>query len=400
MLLEIFLAIIAGCIAGTITGITPGVHINLVSLLVLTASGFLLSFTSPIIIAIFIAAMAITHTFVDFIPSCFLGAPESDTALSVLPAHKYLLKGRGYEAVFLTVVGSLLSLFITIALIPILIFTVNKIYPILRDYIGYILLISVLFLILKERHSRIWAFITFLISGVLGLAVFNFSLLKDPLFPMLSGLFGISILLISLKDNTKIPKQKITTPYIDNKTNVKALSASVVTGSLCSFLPGLGPAQAAIIASSFTRKLGSAGFLIIVGALNTVNMILSFVTLYTINKARNGAIVIMSKIIESFNLNYLILIIGCILVVAFFATLISLNLAKLFSKFMTKVNYKKLCIGIISVVVGLVILLTGLSGLLVLIVSTLTGLIPTLNGVGKNHLMGCLLLPVILFFLL
>ena len=74
--------------------------------------------------------------------------------------------------------------------------------------------------------------------------------------------------------------------------------------------------------------------------------------------------------------------------------------SRIFSKFMDKANYNILCICVILFIIILVILITGLLGLLVLIVSSLLGITFSLIGIGKNHLMGCLLLPVILFFLL
>jgi len=39
-------------------------------------------------------------------PSIFLGAPEADTALAVLPGHALLMEGRGEEAVRLSAIGS------------------------------------------------------------------------------------------------------------------------------------------------------------------------------------------------------------------------------------------------------------------------------------------------------
>jgi len=35
-----------------------------------------------------------------------LGAPDEDTALTVLPAHSLLMEGKGYEAVALSALGS------------------------------------------------------------------------------------------------------------------------------------------------------------------------------------------------------------------------------------------------------------------------------------------------------
>ncbi|MBT4824632.1 hypothetical protein HON88_05525, partial [Candidatus Woesearchaeota archaeon] len=65
MLLETISCIFIGVFAGIITGLTPGIHINLVSLLVISSSPFLLNYLSPISLAIFVISMAITHTFLD-----------------------------------------------------------------------------------------------------------------------------------------------------------------------------------------------------------------------------------------------------------------------------------------------------------------------------------------------
>ncbi|MEW6063484.1 MAG: tripartite tricarboxylate transporter permease [Nanoarchaeota archaeon] len=398
-MISILFVILLGCIAGTITGIIPGIHINLVATIILAGSPFLATFVSPLLIAIFIISMAITHTFTDFLPSCFLGAPDSDTVLSVLPGHKYLLSGKGYEAVFLTVVGSIFGLLLTILFTPIIIPFLRFIYPILQNYIGYILIVVVLLMVLREK-TKIWPLITFLLSGALGIIVFNIATLKDPLLPMLSGLFGVSVLFLSYKDNVKIPQQKITRPEIDKRTGIKAISSSVAVGSIASFFPGISPAHAAIIATQIVRRLSTAGFLILVGSLNTVNMVVSMITLYTIDKARNGAIVIMSEILETFNLDTLILLIGVSLVAGLLATIITLKLSKIFSSLITRVNYQKLCIAVMVIIMLVVAALTGFMGIFVLVVSTLIGIIPALKGIGRNHLMGCLLLPVILYYIL
>ena len=99
MILELILALIGGLIAGTFTGLIPGIHINLVSawLLAIIASGFF-DFVSPIVFVVFICAMTTTHTFIDFIPSIYLGAPDDESYLSVLPGHQLLMDGKGHEA--------------------------------------------------------------------------------------------------------------------------------------------------------------------------------------------------------------------------------------------------------------------------------------------------------------
>ena len=397
--MEILIATIIGIVFGYITGLTPGVHINMVSLLVLSSSVFLLQFTSPVILAVFIVAMSVTHTFLDTLPSIFLGAPDSSTILSVLPGHRLLLEGRGYEAVALTIFGSLLAVLFSALIAPLLILGVSKIYSLIENYIAYILILISLILILKEIKSRFWAFIIFMMSGLLGLGVLNLNL-SQPLFPLLSGLFGTSILILSIAQKTNIPKQKVTQMNIKKKDVAKAMGSGLFASILVGFLPGVGSSQAAIVATAPLKRITTETFLVLVGSLNTIVMILSFIALYTIDKARNGSVVVISKILETFNLDYLILFLGISLLVAGIATIIALKTTKGFVKIIGKVNYSKLCLSIIILVTILVIVFTGFLGLFVLTISTFVGMLPSLKGIGKNHLMGSLLLPVILFFLL
>ncbi len=103
MLIQILLAIFVGILFGTLTGLIPGIHINLVGIFLVSLSATLLLKLNPIYLIIFITAMAITHTFIDFIPAIFLGCPDGETELSVLPGHELLKQGKGYEAVLLSV---------------------------------------------------------------------------------------------------------------------------------------------------------------------------------------------------------------------------------------------------------------------------------------------------------
>ncbi|MDP2907722.1 MAG: tripartite tricarboxylate transporter permease [Nanoarchaeota archaeon] len=400
MFFEIMLAIAVGCFFGIFTGLIPGVHMNLVSLMIVITSPVLLEYVSPLFLAIVITSMAITHTFLDNIPSIFLGAPEEDTVLSVLPGHRLLLQGKGFEAVMLTTLGSFFALMFSIVLVPVIIPLASIGYPLIKGWIGIILILLSGFLIFHEKISKLWALIIFLMSGCLGIGVLNISVLNEPLFPLLSGLFGTSMLVLSVKDNVRIPKQELTGIHLETRKGLKALICSVIAGVFCSFLPGLGPSQAAILSSQFTKNLGDKGFLVLVGGLSTVNMVISFVALYVLDKPRNGAIVAISKIIDSFGYNDLILFLGCALVVAGIATFLTVFFSKVFSSLIVKVNYKFLCLSIISLVVGLAFFLDGFLGLFVLAVSTFLGIIPALKGIGRNHMMGVLILPVILYFVL
>ncbi len=397
MFIEILLAIIIGILLGIITGLTPGIHINLISVLMLSFSSYFL-YIKKFFICIIIISMAITHTFLDTIPSIFLGAPEEETVLSILPGHKLLLQGQGYKAVMLTIIGSLGGLILCISIVPLVIYLIPIIYSYIKQIIGWLLLAVSIFLILKERTSKLWALIIFNMAGILGVIVLNMQQLSEPLFPLLSGLFGTSMLFLSLKANTNIPKQKEFTFKMQTKKCAKAVSASVMAGWICSFMPGLGPAQGAILISTLI-KLEQEMFMVLVGGLSTVNMILSFVTLYTLDKARNGAIVAVSNLIQLTKQDLMIFL-ACALIVGGIATILAMNITKMFAKMMTKINYRILCASIIFLIIILCFYLSGIIGLIVLFISTCIGIIPQVKGIGRNHMMGCLLLPVMLYFLL
>ena len=88
--IEIVIALVLGVGTGIITGLAPGIHVNLVSLLILSSAAFLLQITTPAALGTFIISLAITHTFLDALPSIYLGAPDEAQALNVLPGHRLL----------------------------------------------------------------------------------------------------------------------------------------------------------------------------------------------------------------------------------------------------------------------------------------------------------------------
>ena len=402
MIIEFILALLLGILAGTFTGLAPAIHINLVSVGIIAVSPFLLNFVQPIVLVIFIVAMSITHTFTDFIPSIFLGAPDEDTALSVLPGHKLLLKGRGYDAVIFTLYGSIVAIFIIFLLSPLFMFFLPKIYQYIKIFIPFILIITSSSLILGDKNKRVLAFVVFALSGFLGLATLNLQM-KEPLLPLLTGLFGSSSLITSIMKKTKLPKQRITKLKeikIKLKRFFRVVLASFIASPLCSFLPALGSSQAAIIGAEISgRKMEERGFLLLIGAVNTIVMGLSFVTLYAIQKSRTGSAVAVSKLLENFSLAHLGIIMLAVLITGIIAFFLTIFLAKIFCRTIMKINYNKLSFFILLFIMVVVTIFSGWLGILVFIVSTATGLIAILLGVRRTHLMGCLLIPSIILSL-
>jgi putative membrane protein len=396
MLIQIILFLALGILIGTFTGLIPGIHINLIGVFIISLSSTILFNLNPIYIIVFISAMAITHTFIDFIPSIFLGCPDTDTELSILPGHELLKKGQGYNAILLSAYGSLAAVFILILIAFPSTILIPKFFELIKEIIPLILIgISLILIFLEKKKSK--AFFVFIISGMLGLSVLNLENIREPLLPLLSGLFGSSMLIASIKNKLEIPKQEITKTYLEKSKFIKSLFGSLIASPLCSFFPGLGSGQAAIIGNTITnpKQNDKQGFLILLGATNTLVMGFSFISLYAISKTRTGAAVAIQEIIGNLNPSLLILILAVILISGIISFFLTKNLAKFFSQKITKFNYTKISIGTLIFLILIITLVSGFLGLLVFAVSTITGLYCISLGVRRTQMMGCLLLPVI-----
>ena len=404
MLIEIFLALLLGILFGTITGLIPGIHINLITIIILGLSVSLLNLVSPLILIIFIVAMAITHTFIDYIPSIFLGAPDEDTILSILPGHQLLLKGHAYAGIILTLYGSLSALIIILFFVPIFIYLLPIVYPYVLRIMWIILILVSIYLIFteKENTKRLWALIIFILAGFLGIASLNMNI-KEPLLPLLTGLFGASNLLISIHQKTKIPKQKIIplkNIKLKRKSLVKSSLASIIAAPFTAFLPGLGASQAALIGREVTNIQDQREFLFLLGAINTIVMGLSFIALYSIQKTRTGAAVAVSKLINNLSINELFYIIITIIIAGIISFFVTIFISKLVAKNINKISYSKISVSILIILTILTIYFTGFLGLLIFITSTSLGITTIQLGIKRMHLMGALLIPTILFYLL
>ena len=389
------IAILLGVSAGVFTGLTPGIHINMVAAAAYSIMPYLPF--SPFFLATALVAMSITHTFFDFIPSILLGAPDPDTALAALPGHQMLMKGQGYAAIHLTIIGSFACLMAVVLVSPLLVLAVPLIYSFLYPFIGLILAAFVALLILKEEgiKKKAIASVVSLLSGILGLVVLN-SPINQPLFPMLTGLFGMSMLATSIKSKAFIPKQRIEDLFISKKALAKPVLLGVLSGGLVSIFPGLGPAQAAALVS--LKKMKTHTYLMVIGGINTVSMFFALITMYTIGKARNGSIVVVQELLETVYLSDVMVLVAVSVVTGIIAFFLSLKISKLVSSRISSVNYPKLSLAVMALIIALVLLISGISGLAVLAAATLIGIIPIKKGIHRSHLMSCLLLPVMKYF--
>ncbi len=394
---ELLISLTIGVALGVFTGLIPGIHTNLVAAFLVSSSAFFLNIFSPLQIIVLIVAMGLTNTFIDTIPSIYLGAPSEETALSVLPGHKMLLEGKGHEAIVYTLIGSSIAVILFLILAPIFFFVIPFVQGFIEKMMAFFLIWACIFLVGREKESKIRALIIFLLAGFLGIASTNLNI-NQPLLPLLTGLFGTSTLIYSISSNSVVPKQVLEKLKIKWEEIKKPTIATAITSPICSFLPGMGASQSAIIGSTIVKEMSQKQFLILVGSTNTLVLSVSFLILYLTDKKRSGLAGAIAEITK-LTFNELLVIIVAIILTSIISIFLTISISKNFAKIIHRINYEKVSKVVLLFLVFVTVLMSGFVGLFVLISSTILGLTCAYLDVRKGFLMGCLMIPTILFYL-
>ncbi|MEK6909075.1 MAG: tripartite tricarboxylate transporter permease [Nanoarchaeota archaeon] len=397
-MLDLVLSILAGLLIGIFTGITPGIHINTVTTILVANITLFSSFSTTSLIT-FIVSLAIAHTILDFIPSVLTGATDEESFMSVLPGHEMLKQGKGKEAILLILIGALTAIPLILAITPLFLKIIPLIYENVIFIIPFILIFISIYTISREDKIFI-ALTVFIATGLLGFTALN-SPVKDPLLPLLGGLFGASSIIISLTQKIKIPKQqKINIPKFNEikKDYFKSILGSIISAPLCSFLPAIGSGHAATISSEVTQQ-SRKGFLIMLGTINIIVMTLSFATLYSLNKTRTGAAAAIKNIAGELTIENLWMIITIVIFTIIITSIIAILITNLFIKLIEKVNYRNVSLIMLLILTFAVIILSNLLGLVVFITSTAWGIFAIKSNIRRINMMGVLLIPTIIIYL-
>ena len=374
--------------------------------------------------------LVLSHFFT--LASTVLGAPDEDTALSVLPAHSLLMEGKGYEAVALSALGSYGAIvFCFLLLFPIR-FIIGEplfFYETLREIMFWVLVAISILMIGTEKArvdvfeikgvfpsvmGMVFAVFVFFLSGVFGMIIFDVPVdspigLSSPvLFPALAGLFGTPTLLTSLMTKPVIPEQIIEEPVLDKKTK-RSSSLSVMTGSLggilVSIIPGITSATGTILAMNARGESDKRQTIVTLSAVNTACAFFVVVVLFIILRSRSGATLAAKELMSVsewtaiFMPTYLSYLLIALLLGGTLSYFLTLKVGKIFAKHFGNVPYALVVKLTIMLIVVLVFLFTGLMGILILVVATCIGLLPVEWGVRRSHCMGVLLIPIILYFM-
>lgn len=390
-MLDLAVLTILGVLTGVVTGLTPGLHPNTViffSLPFYFSSGVELP-----VYGCFISGLSVSHTFHDFIPSLFLGLPDSETALSTIPGLKMVAEGRGLEAFNYSVHGGLYASIAFVALLPFLLMFAKTFYSFLEPFMALILLLFLLTTVFNTGSPALGILIATL-SGLLGILAFRMPVNASYVFiPMFSGLFAIPVIVSAVKDAREIPQQENKEPEFGS--SVRGGITGFFAGAVAGIIPGIG----ASIATSFLAPVmedSQKEFIAGLGGVNTSDILISFAALLAVDRARSGAAVALSSVAQVTPPRTGLLM-GASLLAAGFSAPIALKSGELFAKYSPKMP-RKLLLGCSGLLVLLsTVYLTGTLGLLVLFTSSAIGFIAMEAG-DRRPCMSVLIVPAMLFF--
>jgi putative membrane protein len=397
-MIEILAGTLLGVVLGTVSGLIPGVHANTLAGVLLSLQVVLLPVIGPPALAAAMFAALITHTFVDSIPSTFLGIPDADTALSVLPAHALCLGGNGEEAVRIAALGSACAMVISIPLSVLCYFLLPALQPLFDWGIGLVL-VAVIGYMIVTSESPGWACALFVTSGILGIFTLRYAFLgwnftgggSVLLMPLLTGLFGISVLLTASRG--KIPVQTFNGISIGGRSVARSSVLGTLAGLAVGWLPGLSNATAnGVLASLVGYQKDRRAYILATSAANTANAFIGLAALFALSRMRNGVMVALSSL--PLPPASALFMAGAVAACAAYVITVILSRS---APFLGGIDGRRLHGTVIASVIAICLLLSGPFGGFILLLATLVGLVPHMVNVPRMYCIGAVMVPVMLY---
>lgn len=436
MLGELLLVALVGALAGCLTGLLPSLHVNTLAVLLLALAPLLShalpalglgAFPPAFYLAAFILAVSIAHTYVNAIPATFLGAPDESNALSVLPAHKMLLRGTGYRAVELSALSSQWAVLASLALAFPFKWLLGEpvgLFEWVRSHLFWLVLVLAVALVVTEPAglgpdawpaarrrllARAVAVALLLATSIYGLLINRIPyqslapIPPSPLLPALSGMFGAATILAALTLPPKLPHQFLLSRHQDLTLGggAAALGAGLAAGATMSVLPGLTNASASALATVL-RKGTDEETIVNLSAVNTANAVFNLAVLYLYLRTRSGAVVAMAELVPvvawTGRIPTDLAWFGFIAAVSGTAALLlTLLLGRLLARRIHVLPYRGLLLGVLVYMTLTVAVFNGPGGILSFATATAIGLVPVRLGLRRTALTGVLLGPVLVY---
>jgi putative membrane protein len=393
------LAFVFGGIAlGTLSGLTPGLHVNNLALLLASVAPVVPG--PPRLVGAAMLAAGVVHSFLDAVPALALGVPDAAMAATALPGHRLVIAGRGQEAIRLSALGSGLAVAFAVPLAVPITRAMTVAYPVVRANLSVVLAGAVAFLLLTEGSLRavVGGAAAFIGSAALGHATLDVSPAAPlssggMLTPLFAGLFGAPVLVEALS-GSGIPEQDDATVAASRRSVGSTALAGSLAGAIVGYLPGVSAAVAAVVALALVPGSTDArGFVVATSGVNTANTIFALFALSALGTPRTGVMVALRETDAPVNVPLLLASAGLAGIAGF---LLVLSVGDRYLRAVGSLDQFRLSVAVLCLLTALSFLFAGELGVGVFAVAALVGLVPSQFGARRVHLMGVLLGPLML----
>jgi len=389
--------ILGGIMVGTVSGLTPGVHVNNLTLLLASMAGSIAG--PPKLVGAAILAAGVVHSFLDVIPSLALGAPDPVMAAGALPGHRLVIEGQGREALRLSALGSGLAVAFALPLAIPVTAVMTSAYPHVRHHLPVLLVGVAAFLVFTEptTDAKVGGLVVFCTSAALGILTLPLSPsaplgVGGVLTPLFAGLFGAPVL-VEAMDGEGVPEQAEATLTMTQRALVVTALAGAFAGAVVGYLPGVSSAIAAVLALALVpRRTEARGFIVATSGVNTSNTIFALFALVSLGTPRTGVMVALRETNAPLDLPILLASVAVAGVVGFVLVLV---LGDTYLETVGELDYRRLSVGVLCLLVAVSFLFAGIVGVGLFAASAVVGLLPQRVGCRRVHLMGVLLGPLI-----
>ncbi|MFW6383867.1 MAG: tripartite tricarboxylate transporter permease [Halodesulfurarchaeum sp.] len=391
------LSFIAGGVAlGTLSGLVPVLHVNTLAILLGSVAPAIPA--DPHLVGAAMIAAGVVHSFLDIVPTLAIGVPDAAMAVSTLPGHRLVLGGRGREALRLSALGSGAAVLVAIGLgVPVTL-VMKRLAPVLVDHVRIVfaVIVGVLLLTERSRRAQLGGALALSASGLLGVLTLDLEASGvlpggDMLLPLLSGLFGVPVLVQAAKGAGVPPQADTTLATTPGKLGAWSLLGATA-GAIVAYIPGVSAAVAAALAFvGLPGDAGDRGFIVTVSGVNTANSVFALYALVALGAPRTGVLVAFEEAKLPPNLPLLVV---AILVAAGVAVVLVPVLGDRYFAAVGRVDNTQLSIGVGLFLALLSWVFTGLTGVGVLLAASAVGGIPIRFDARRVHLMGVLFVPL------
>jgi putative membrane protein len=420
--LDLFYFSIVGVLFSMVISFLPALHIyNVVGIFLLIVLKFEASLVGMQLISL-CTGMIVGYAMLNTVPATYFGPGDESLSYYVLHSAACVAKGRGYESVILTGVGSLGGIILLAVFAPAFMYFMPDLKTITSPHMFWILGSVIAYMILSEWPKGVsqsenswenffegWKFlgvgiITFLLAGILGFIVMTRTMVPldfafQSITPVFVGLFAIPWLITNIINIGIIPKQHVAKSMeLDWSLICRGSFSGFLGGFFAAYIPIVTAGVGGLMAGHATAQRDGRLFVMSYGTCKTVYYVGAFLLFFIpgLSLTRGGLAWIVTPVVSALTLKEYFLFVTIMLFSAGISFLLLMPFTRLCIKLVEKVDYHYVSFIALALIIPAIYSFTGFGGLAIMAVATGIGLLPVMFQARRMNLMGVLLLPVCL----